>query len=107
MRQLEYKHSHKTKEAIRIGTIQSNTYDKLSNITPESSMYYALMVEKLGKQMADYYWDRRLKLEQGFDMDLKGDIINWEKECKDISNKCEVFLKSRGVDIWKGGDFKY
>lgn len=68
------------------------SYDKQFELTQTSSEYYAIMVEKMGKQMADYYWNRRLSYE--FD-------YLYEKECDEIIEKCNKFLDKRGA-LWKG-----
>lgn len=69
------------------------TWDKKLELKTETSEYYAIMVQKLGKGMADYYWNRRYSYEH------ERDIVNWRKVCKEINEKCDVFLKSRGVDV--------
>lgn len=66
------------------------SYDKVLELTPQSSEYYAIMTQKLGKEMADYYWNRRYL--------YKGEIdYEWRSICKDINEKCDKFLKSRGI----------
>lgn len=73
----------------------NTSYDEslLFRYSEQTSEYYAIMVEKLGKQMADYYWKRRHAYEG--DRDL---VINWTRLCKEITEKCDLFLKSRGIN---------
>ncbi len=67
------------------------SWDKTLDLSKQTSMYYAICAEKFGQSEADHYWNRRESL------DGKHDIINWQKECRDIMKKCNEFLKSRGV----------
>ena len=72
--------------------IPPENWDKKLELTPNSSMYYALMVQKMGKELADYYWNRRYIFE------TKQDEY-YTKLCKEITKKSEEFLKSRGIII--------
>lgn len=67
-------------------------WDKALELTPQTSEYYAKCVEAYGKAMADYYWNRRYSFELERDYEFRG-------LCKEINEKCNTFLKSRGVDI--------
>lgn len=53
------------------------------------------MVQKFGKQMADYYWNRRYSWKKERDYE-------WRDICKEINEKCDKFLKSRGIEFWRG-----
>lgn len=70
------------------------SWEKELELKPENSIYYALMVEKLGKAMADFYWQRRYTYEVDRDYE-------WRNLCKEISEKSEAFLKKRGIEIFK------
>lgn len=67
------------------------SWDKTLELTPESSEYYAVMVQKMGKEMADYYWNRRY----GFEKERDYEYI---KICREINEKCDKFLKNRKVN---------
>lgn len=67
-------------------------WDKQLELTQQSSEYYAHMVQKFGKAMADYYWNRRYAYERVRDNE-------YIAICKEISEKSEKFLKSRGIAI--------
>ena len=79
------------KSFYKHGNTQANTWDKVLELRPELSEYYAIMVQKFGKQMADYYWTRRYSYEGERDYE-------WRDICKEINEKCEKFLKSRGIN---------
>ena len=66
-------------------------YDKVFEINQHTSEYYAIMVQKFGKAMADYYWNRRYSFERERD----DYYINL---CKEITEKCNKFLISRGIN---------
>lgn len=70
--------------------IPPEDWDKKLALSKETSLYYALLVGKMGNQLADYYWDRRYLL------DLDRDHY-YRDICKEISEKAETFLKSRGI----------
>jgi len=82
-----YKHNEVSKVAM------ANTWDNKLELSPECSEYYAIMVQKMGKQMADYYWNKRYTYE--VDRDYK-----YREICKEINEKCDKFLKSRGINIF-------
>lgn len=67
------------------------SWDKALEYNQESSEYYAHMVQKFGKVMADYYWNRRYNYEKYFDNE-------YNNICKEINEKCDKFLKSRGIN---------
>lgn len=69
------------------------TWDKELEYSKETSDYYARMVKVFGQAMADYYWDRR------FEWSKLPDKGNWIDICKEISGKCDKFLKDRGVEV--------
>ena len=85
---LGFKHSAVEKISM------ANTIDKVLEYNQQSSEYYAIMVQKFGKAMADYYWNRRWAFERVKDNE-------YIAICKEINEKCDIFLKSRGVK-WEG-----
>ena len=82
------KHDYRSKIAM------ANTIDKVLEYNQQSSEYYAIMVQKFGKQMADYYWNRRYDYESSHKNDYE-----WRTICKEINEKCDIFLRSRGIKI--------
>ena len=77
----------------------ANTWDKVLEYNQQSSEYYAIMVQKFGKALADYYWNRRFNFEGERDYE-------WRDICKDINEKCDLFLKSRGIILDYNGESK-
>jgi len=69
------------------------SWDKVLELSPQTSEYYAHLVKAYGQAMADYYWNRRYDYERERDYE-------YIKICKEINEKCEKFLKSRGIDIF-------
>lgn len=75
------------------------SYDWELAYCKENSEYYARLVKQMGQKMADYYWNRReAELDPELRLNVKYTDYLYVKECKEIIEKCDKFLRSRGVD---------
>lgn len=83
---MSFKHNDVSKLAM------ANTWDKVLEYNRDVSLYYAIMVQKIGQELADYYWDRRYSFEKERD-------DYYIQLCKEITEKSTKFLKSRGIRL--------
>ena len=69
-------------------------WNKALEITKQTSQYYVLVKRSLGKQMADYFWEKKYHPENVNYLDYK--------ECREIIKKCDKFLEKKGIKPWGG-----
>lgn len=79
----------------KLGICPPENWERFFEYNRDSSQYYAVMTQKFGKVMADYYWNRTYNFEK--ERNNEYNLI-----CKDINEKCDKFLKSRGIKVWGG-----